>query len=98
MDALLNKEIDRLLFPHFIHFLMMATKVDIMQEHLYVAKILDQPFQLGLVLVYPLHLQSVTGHQHFYFCLSSFVQQQTLKASIVCFVMQLSSMNKVSLV
>ena len=86
IQALRKKDIDRLLFPHFIHFLLMAANVDSIQDDFYVAKVLDQPFQVGLVLAHPLTLQSVHGHEYFYYCLTSYAHQRHEKVGIVCFV------------
>ena len=84
-EALLDNDIDRFLFPHYIHFLMVATKFKTFQENLYVAKVLDQPFQLGLVLAHPTSLKAIHGHEYFYFCLNSFVQRQAQMVRIYQF-------------
>ena len=80
VDALLSKDIDRLLVPHYIHFLMVTTKVDVFREKLYVAKVLDQPFQVGLVLAQPYQLTSIPGHEYFYYCFSSFSQRESFQS------------------
>ncbi|XP_028394243.1 uncharacterized protein LOC114518455 [Dendronephthya gigantea] len=54
----------------------MAARNETINKHMHVAKVLDQPFQLGLVLTHPVNLDSTPGHQYFYYCLNSFVQRQ----------------------
>ena len=61
---------------------MMAARNDTIGEDMYVAKVLDQPFQLGLVLTHPVDLGSIPGHRYFYYCLNSFAQRQDQMVTI----------------
>ena len=70
---------------------MVATKEDVFREKMYVAKVLDQPFQVGLVLAHPYQLNSIPGHEYFYYCFSSFSRRES-------FQVRKNSINKVRLV
>ena len=78
-QALLNKDIDRFLYPHYLNFL--TVNRNIAHDTFYVAKVLDQPFQFGLVMTQPIKLDSHSAQEYFYYCFSSIVQQQIQKVS-----------------
>ena len=68
INALLHGDIDRFLFPSYVDFLLMHSQYEEVMLELYAAKVLNQAFQVGLVLSQPSDLNN--RHQHnFYSCL-----------------------------
>ena len=65
--ALLNGDIDRFLFPSYMDFLLMRSRYKDVMPALYPAKVLDQAFQVGLVLSQPSDLDN-EHHAAFYTC------------------------------
>ena len=73
-SALQEGEVDRVLFPHYTQFLSIASRLGYMKD-IFVAKVLDQPFQLGLVLAHPTENNIKIHHETFYICFSNFFSQ-----------------------
>ena len=73
-SAFQKGEVDRALFPHYVQFLSIASRVDQVKD-IFVAKVLDHPFQLGLVLAHPQEERLENHHKTFLVCFNNFISQ-----------------------
>ena len=80
LDELLEKKVDRLLFPHYLDLIYIMSndvfyRKRILSE-LYVARVFDTPFQIGMVMS-----SGKETDQHFYTCLEIMVSRFSRKVS-----------------